>query len=273
VLILISSEVADMLTTPVPAGTKLAGISNAFGEEVQSSRLVMGATGDTAVGPDAPLPVEYPALLAAIEALLPGTGTLPTGAATDAKLELIRALLAGPLTVGLPTGAASSAKQDAASTLLTAIATALAGTLAVSANALPLPAGAATQATLASLLAKTIAAPATEAKQDASNTSLAAIVTALAATLNVLPLIKPWTAWAPATANDMRNYAGVEIQVTATAAATFTRSADDATYVPVTASVVGAASASPLAPGFYSLKGGGFLKWAGAGTILIRGYN
>jgi len=105
------------------------------------------------------------------------------------------------------------------------------------------------------------------------NTSLSTIITALAATLNVLPLIKPWTAWAPATANDMRNYAGVEIQVTATATATFTRSANDADYVPISATVAGAASASPLAPGFYSLKGGGYLKWAGTGTILIRGYN
>jgi hypothetical protein len=292
----------DFITAPA-IGTRLA-VDRIAGVDFPISKLAFGAE-DTAVQVSEanPVPSHDAAVLAAIEALFPGTGTLPAGAATDAKLELIRALLAGPLTVGLPTGAATSAKQDAASTLLTAIATALAGTLAVSANALPLPAGAATQATLASLLAKTIAAPATEAKQDASNTSLASIVTALAATLsvsatslplptgaatqatlaqvatalaatlNVLPLIKPWTAWAPATANDMRNYAGVEIQVTATAAATFTRSADDATYVAISATVAGSPSASPLAPGFYNLKGGGFLKWAGTGTILIRGYN
>jgi hypothetical protein len=272
VLIPISSEVADMLTTPVPAGTKLAGISNAFGEEVQSSRLVMGETADTPVGPDAPLPVEYPALLAAIEAM----GGLPSGAATNAELELIRALLAGTLTVGLPTGAATQA------TLLDLLAK------------LPASLGAKAASGSLSIIPATGADLATGTLQTTANTTLAQIVTlltseggyldgveallttignALAATLNVLPLIKPWTAWAPATANDMRNYAGVEIQVTATAAATFTRSADDATYVPISASVAGAASASPLAPGFYSLKGGGFLKWAGTGTILIRGYN
>jgi hypothetical protein len=237
------------MTITAPAvGSQLA-TDQIAGTHFPLSKLVYGEEdAATMVSPEHPFPTTDALVLAAIQALLLGSGSLPAGAAT-------------------------SAKQDAASTLLTAIATALAGTLAVSANALPLPAGAATQATLASLLAKTIAAPATEAKQDASNTSLAAIVTALAATLNVLPLIKPWTAWTAGTANDMRNYAGVEIQVTATAAATFARSADDATYVPISASVAGAASASPLAPGFYSLKGGGFLKWAGTGTILIRGYN
>lgn len=61
---------------------------------------------------------------------------------------------------------------------LGAVVTALGGTLAVSAASLPLPTGAATQATLASILAKIIAAPATEAKQDA-------LVSALAGTLAV----------------------------------------------------------------------------------------
>lgn len=61
---------------------------------------------------------------------------------------------------------------------LGAIVTALAGTLAVSAASLPLPTGAATQTTLAAILAKIIAAPATEAKQDA-------LVSALAGTLAV----------------------------------------------------------------------------------------
>lgn len=95
---------------------------------------------------DDPLPTGDAAVLAAVQALLPGTGALPPGAATDAKLELIRLLLAGVLNVS------------------------------VSASALP--AGAATQATLASVLAKMIAAPATEGKQDA-------MLTALAATLKV----------------------------------------------------------------------------------------
>jgi hypothetical protein len=149
-----------MLTTPVPAGTKLAGISNAFGEEVQSSRLVIGETGDTAVGPDAPLPVEYPALLAAIEALLPGTGTLPAGAATDAKLELIRLLLAGTLTVGLPAGAATQA------TLLDLLA--------------KIPASLGAKAASGSLSI----VPATGSDL-ATGTGLTAVVTALAATLKV----------------------------------------------------------------------------------------
>lgn len=49
---------------------------------------------------------------------------------------------------------------------LGAVVTALGGTLAVSAASLPLPTGAASQTTLAAVLAKMIAAPATEAKQD-----------------------------------------------------------------------------------------------------------
>lgn len=53
-------------------------------------------------------------------------------------------------------------------------------TLAVSAAVLPLPTGAATEASLAAILAKLIAAPATEAKQDAlisaNHTDLAAIL-------------------------------------------------------------------------------------------------
>lgn len=58
---------------------------------------------------------------------------------------------------------------------LAAIVTALQATLAVSAASLPLPTGAATQTTLAAILAKIIAAPATEAKQD-SNTAAVALV-------------------------------------------------------------------------------------------------
>lgn len=61
---------------------------------------------------------------------------------------------------------------------LAAIVDALVGTLAVSATALPLPSGAATQATLASILAKIIAAPATEAKQDALKASVDALLAA-----------------------------------------------------------------------------------------------
>ncbi len=100
------------------------------------------------------------------------------------------------------------------------------------------------------------------------------LLAALAATKNVLPLIKAWAAWAAGgNGLDMRNYAGVEIQVTAAGTATFTRSGDDATYAAISATASGAAAASPLALGFYSLKGGGYLKFAGTATILIRGYN
>jgi hypothetical protein len=102
----------------------------------------------------------------------------------------------------------------------------------------------------------------------------AALLAALAATLNVLPVIKAWALWASGgTGLDMRNYAGVEIQVTAAGTATFTRSGDDVTYAGITATSVGSSIVSPLVPGFYNLKGGGFLKWVGTGTILIRGYN
>jgi hypothetical protein len=183
------------MTITAPAvGSQLA-TDQIAGIHFPLSKLVYGdEDAATLVSPEHPFPTTDALVLAAIQALLPGSGSLPAGAATSAK-------------------------------------------------------------------------------QDASNTSLAAIFTALAGALNVLPLIKPWTAWTAGAANDMRNYAGVEIQVTATATATFTRSADDTTYVPISASVAGAASASPLAPGFYSLKGGGFLKWTGTGTILIRGYN
>lgn len=59
------------------------------------------------------------------------------------------------------------ASVDGIEGLLTALNALVGGTLTVG-----LPSGAATQATLASLLAKTIAAPATEAKQDAAITAL-----------------------------------------------------------------------------------------------------
>jgi hypothetical protein len=185
-------------------------------------------------GVDFPINAEHPDQRAALLAAFAGLGSeaalqailskLIAAPATDAKVEAVRALLAG--------------------------------TLVVSAAALPLPSGAATGT-----------------KQDAGNTSLASIAAALGATLNVLPIIKPWASWAPATAIDMRNYAGVEIQVTAAGAATFTRSADDVTYAAISATASGAAATNPLALGFYNLKGGGYLKFAGSATILVRGYN
>lgn len=112
---------------------------------------------------------------------------LPTGAATEATLASVLAkIIAAP---------ATEAKQDTMITSLTSLdgkdyatQTTLAALLTelqlkadltetqpVSAASLPLPAGAATEATLAAVLAKIIAAPATEAKQDAIILELDAI--------------------------------------------------------------------------------------------------
>ncbi|MBW6522390.1 hypothetical protein KZ810_02665 [Sphingomonas sp. RHCKR47] len=93
--------------------------------------------------------------------------------ATDAKVEAVRALLAGTLVVSaaalpLPFGAATSGKQDTGNTTLASILAALGTTLAVSAASLPLPNGAATSAA-----------------QTTMSTTLANILTALGATLKV----------------------------------------------------------------------------------------
>ena len=82
----------------------------------------------------------FPATQAVSAAALP----LPAGAATENKVEAVRALLAGTLAISavalpLPAGAATEAKLEAVRALL-------AGTVAISAAALPLPAGAATSA-------------------------------------------------------------------------------------------------------------------------------
>lgn len=75
---------------------------------------------------------------------------LPTGAATDAKSEAIRALLAAQLTVGLPAGAATDAKSEAIRALL-------AGTLTTSlpSNAATATAQASGNASVASIDTKT----------------------------------------------------------------------------------------------------------------------
>lgn len=52
-----------------------------------------------------------------------GTGTSPAANTVNARLEAIRALLAGTLTIANPTGAATSALQTAGNTSLTTIAT------------------------------------------------------------------------------------------------------------------------------------------------------
>ena len=84
---------------------------------------------------------------------------LPSGAATETKLEAIRALLAATLAVSveslpLPTGAANVTKQDA---ILAAITE---GTFPVTVDSIPLPTGAATESKLEevrTLLAATLA--------------------------------------------------------------------------------------------------------------------
>lgn len=94
-----------------------------------------------------------------------------TEAKQDAAIALLTAIntaLGSPLTINLPTGISTEAKQDAiitalgllstaagqttGNTTLASILAALSGTLSVSAAALPLPTGAATEATLASVL-------------------------------------------------------------------------------------------------------------------------
>lgn len=94
-----------------------------------------------------------------------------TEAKQDAAIALLTAIntaLGNPLTINLPTGISTEAKQDAiitalgllstaagqttGNTTLASILAALSGTLSVSAAALPLPTGAATEATLASVL-------------------------------------------------------------------------------------------------------------------------
>lgn len=115
------------ITTPIPNTTDIA---EAIGGKAFNRVIAYDVTG---------VAVKYYLDTQPISAVaLP----LPTGAATDAKLEAVRALLAGTLGVSaaalpLPAGAATDAKLEAVRLLL-------AGTLGVSAAALPLPAGAAT---------------------------------------------------------------------------------------------------------------------------------
>jgi hypothetical protein len=103
--------------------------------------------------------------------------------------------------------------------------------------------------------------------------NLEEIAEKLSGIISVLPLIKPWAAWSKDTVIDMRQYAGVEIQVTGVGTPVFIRSANNQTYVGISATASGVAATGALALGFYNLKGGAYLKWTGTGTILIRGYN
>jgi hypothetical protein len=100
---------------------------------------------------------------------------LPTGdaAAAAALANILAKLSADPSTAAGVTAAANA--------IVAQIAANLAGTQPVSAAALPLPAGAATQATLADVLAKLIAAPATESGQTAAQAKLDLIEAVLSA--------------------------------------------------------------------------------------------
>lgn len=83
-------------------------------------------------------------------------------------------------------------------------------------------------------------------------------------------------AWPDGTvAMDLRGYAGIEIQITAyTAAVSFTRSFDGTTYTAVNVTDASYNSATTAtATGFFTVKGGGYLKWTGTATVLVRGYN
>lgn len=100
--------------------------------------------------------------LAAIEIITASISNLPNDfpdANVLAKLEAIRTLLAGQLSVNV--GLTNAELRAAA--------------IAIIAETLPLPTGAATDAKLDSILAKIITSPATEAKQDTANTALATI--------------------------------------------------------------------------------------------------
>lgn len=230
---------------------------------------------------------------------------LPAGAATDAKLETIRTLLAGVLSVNaqalpLPTGAASEAKAEAIRALL-------AGTVAVSAASLPLPAGAATDAkleTIRALLAGTLgisaaslplpAGAATDAKSEAIRALLAGTLAVSAASLP-LPsgaatdakveavrallagTLAVQTAYAaPASWNgasfDGRAYSGLEFQVIGTPSTAYTpqRSLDGSTWASVTVfDQNGASVTSITAAGLYTIKGRGYARLnGGAGSTL-----
>jgi hypothetical protein len=103
------------------------------------------------------------------------TNPLPTGdaAAAAALASILAKLSADPST--------SAGVTAAANAIVAQIAANLAGTQPVSAAALPLPAGAATQATLADILAKLIAAPATAAAQATAQDKLDLIEAVLSA--------------------------------------------------------------------------------------------
>jgi hypothetical protein len=110
--------------------------------------------------------------LAALESVTASVSNFPSDfpdAAVLAKAEAIRALLAGTLAVSasslpLPAGAATEAKLEAVRALL-------AGTLGISASSLPLPAGAATDAKLDTILTALISSAGGIFAEDTPHTS------------------------------------------------------------------------------------------------------
>mgnify|MGYP007088727767 CR=1 FL=1 len=131
----------------------------------------------TPVTADTPFPTTDTAVLAALGDVLDKLIAAPSTAAGQASLltavNALATLLGGTLAVSatalpLPAGAATGGKQDTGNTTLASILAALGTTLAVSAVSLPLPTGAATSAA-----------------QTTMSTTLANILTALGATLKV----------------------------------------------------------------------------------------
>ncbi len=130
---------------------------------------------------------EATAVLDAIELLDSETsGTELAVALGRVAVEQAAAITAGG---ALPSGAATSAKQDIGNTSLASIDAKLTNPIPISAASLPLPSGAATQATLASILtalgaALTVNLPSgasTAANQSTANTSLSSILAKLTA--------------------------------------------------------------------------------------------
>jgi hypothetical protein len=135
------------------------------------------------VSADAPLPVTDEAVADAIATLAAaigaGSGGGTIGGATETTLAALLAKL--PASVGAKAASGSLSIVPATGLDLATnagLAAALAGqtyypaTQPISATSLPLPVGAATEATIAAVLAKLIAAPATAANQATANTAL-----------------------------------------------------------------------------------------------------
>ena len=182
------------VTVPPPGGaTGILGWIRSIREFFQSTMTMVGlkpaidvnvvqTVGGGAGGGDASAAnqvIQTAALNAILTKIIAAPSTEAKQDAAIVVLGNILTALGATITVSLPAGASTEAKQDAIIVLLNALGVLLAGTLTVSAAALPLPAGASTEATLAAVLAKLIAAPASEAKQDALIALMPAALSAL----------------------------------------------------------------------------------------------